>query len=266
VSSADQQALQDVIAQAQSNSTVAQFGFSGMSFANIGLDPNAKLMQYMKNPAFLEWERTMKSVQARIQDNPNSDYAIVQGMHLAQNRPEEQVVQEGDTTVDEMLHSFINSGAKNIEKYQDEFVKAGLLEKDKYAKGFGGDGNTLKTMEYAYWYAKQRGLTLDDAIKEMVGFHAGGPSGGGGSASARASAHEMGMDEYKQMLLSEYMKTWGVPPPEGYIERAMHAGMNVWEFSAHEKNKPAYEHSPGYQYDRLSLQRQIAQTLGSLGG
>jgi len=260
VSKEDQAALDQFLAQQQQGATNE---FSGISVANIGLAPTDRLKRYGVNPAYVQWQKTLKSLQGRV--NADDEFALQEQIKLYQDPPAQKRLVEDSKTVDDLIHNFINSGSENIEHYQQEFEHAGLLEKDKYTKGFGGDESTLKTMEYAYWYANQRGIPLQDAIKEMVKFRAGGPASASGGRQGPESASEMATNEYKSMLVSKYLQIWGVPPPSGYIERAMHAHMNVFEFEANEKNKPAYEHSPDFQYNRLSLERQIASTLGSLG-
>lgn len=85
-------------------------------------------------------------------------------------------------------------------------------------------------------------------------------SGGGGYSTTQS-----GVAQYKQYLVAKYIQLWGVDPPPGYIDRAAAAHMNIFEFEAHERAKPAFKSSQTYQEERINAEFSLAQQLGALG-
>ena len=81
----------------------------------------------------------------------------------------------------------------------------------------------------------------------------GTSKGGGANAS------------YLNALEQVYIGLWGLPAPPGYIEKIGASHMNMFEFEAHERAKPAFKMSPKYAEDYLSTGLQVAKQLGSLG-
>lgn len=84
-------------------------------------------------------------------------------------------------------------------------------------------------------------------------------SGGGGSSQAGFQA------QYEQSLGSVYMGLWGVAPPPGYVKRIAASHMNLFEFEAHERAKPAFDRSIRYQEERVQTELELARRFGALG-
>jgi hypothetical protein len=169
----------------------------------------------------------------------------------------------------DLLLNFLKLPSDQVTTFQQELADAGLLVKKSaggvgvdYREGDGTDPTTLKAMQYVYAVASARGMTVQQALDYLKAHPVNLASGSGVSEETTAQMSER---EYKDELVSSYRKIWGTPAPPGYIDKAMAAGMNIYEFIANEKNKPAYAHSPGYQYDRIQLQHEIASWMGALG-
>lgn len=88
-------------------------------------------------------------------------------------------------------------------------------------------------------------------------------SGGGSSGPKGASAS--GKGQYMQGLVQTYLSLWGLAPPPGYVERIAASGMNIFEFEAHERAKPAFDRSMRYQEERLQTELEMARYFGALG-
>jgi hypothetical protein len=97
----------------------------------------------------------------------------------------------------------------------------------------------------------------------------GGSSGSGsGSSSSGSSApapdpffsNKIKAQKFSTFQ-STYMSLWGEPATEDYLKNAVNQGMNVWEFAAQERHKPAYRQTKTYR-DRGS---DLAELLHGLG-
>ena len=73
---------------------------------------------------------------------------------------------------------------------------------------------------------------------------------------------EKAANAYAASLVSTYQSLWGVEPPSGYIERAITGHMNVFEFEAHERAKPAFRSSPRYREEMVYLAQTLAARFG----
>jgi len=89
------------------------------------------------------------------------------------------------------------------------------------------------------------------------------PTSGGTTSSGPSKS--AGQASYEAHLLSTYMGLWGVAPPPGYLRGIAAKGMNIFEFEANERAKPAFRFSPRYNEERLSIGLSLAEKFGSLG-
>jgi len=155
---------------------------------------------------------------------------------------------------------------KQTRAIQHNLYQAGLLEGGRFVLGDATDRPTTDAYQRVMEVAYMKGISIDEAM-EYVKKHpqpgAGKGGGAGGGRGGKVDMHAQAVQAYLSELTGTYMKTWGVPPPPGYVEKIGHSGMNVMEFDAHERAKPAWEHSPQYQTERLSLESQIAHLMGT---
>ena len=81
-------------------------------------------------------------------------------------------------------------------------------------------------------------------------------SGGGGSPPPDPNAPLI------QAGMSLYFQLWGQVPPQGYIEKLVRQGMNLWEIAFNERSKPAFNRTKTYE-DRAS---EMVRGLLSIAG
>lgn len=81
---------------------------------------------------------------------------------------------------------------------------------------------------------------------------------------SRQTLPEQTMLDYEAGLFQAYVGEWGVLPAPGYIQRAIAAGMNIWELIAHERAKPAWRNSPRYFEEKQALALGLAQRFGGV--
>lgn len=105
------------------------------------------------------------------------------------------------------------------------------------------------------------GDPVEDAIKNILKPSPGGSSGKKGSGGSGAGAK----GQYVQSLIQTYMSLWGINPPPGYVEKIAASQMNVFEFEAHERAKPAFSRSIRYQEERVQTELELARRFGALG-
>jgi len=153
-----------------------------------------------------------------------------------------------------------------VSELQARLAKLGMLAPDTYNVGDGTDAGTQQAMAGVLRVAALKGMTPDDALNYLEKVTPPSQTLAGqekakqqSESQARAKA---AYDSYIGSLQSVYMRTWGTPPPPGYVDRAAKAGMNIYEFEAHERSKPAFETSAQGQTERLNLESQIAQWMG----
>lgn len=84
------------------------------------------------------------------------------------------------------------------------------------------------------------------------------PNPGGDKAPSKPPGHE----KYVEGLESVYKALWGISPPPGYIDRIAASHMNIFEFEAHERAKPAFHLSPRYQEDQAGVMADLRSPLG----
>lgn len=74
---------------------------------------------------------------------------------------------------------------------------------------------------------------------------------------------------YDNQLLSQYQSIyeglWGLPASVGYLQHAARSGMNLYEFEANERAKPAFKFSPRYQEEELQTVSQLGTRFGANG-
>ena len=104
-----------------------------------------------------------------------------------------------------------------------------------------------------------------EVIEDIFGNPSGGSSSGGGGSAPRATAGDYAENQYVQQMASVYVSLWGTPPPPGYLERFVRSGMNLWEFEAHERAKPAFRRSPRFVEEQAQLLMSLAREFGGLG-
>jgi hypothetical protein len=166
-----------------------------------------------------------------------------------------------ETTVRQFITQVVKWSPERVKNLQKSLQQAGLLTEGSYVEGFA-DTSTLNALGIGIGQAQQRDISLPDLLSLRA---RGVEEQAGGGGAAEPSAREIAKSQYKQGLIGIYMNNWGEPPPPGYIEKIMASGMNTYEFNSHERAKPAFRNSPKYQMERLSVEAQIASTLGSLG-
>jgi hypothetical protein len=64
-------------------------------------------------------------------------------------------------------------------------------------------------------------------------------------------------------LSSVYFRLWGIPPPEGYVEKQVDAGVNVYEFEMNERMKPAFRLTMTFRDQQSSFAQVAAQIMGT---
>jgi hypothetical protein len=153
-----------------------------------------------------------------------------------------------------------------VSELQARLAKLGMLAPDTYNVGDGTDAGTQQAMAGVLRVAALKGMTPDDALNYLEKVTPPSQTLAGqekakqqSESQARAKA---AYDSYIGSLQSVYMRTWGTPPPPGYVDRAAKSGMNIYEFEAHERSKPAFEQSAQGQTERLNIEAQIAQWMG----
>ena len=147
-----------------------------------------------------------------------------------------------------------------IQLMQNDMIRAGLLDGNKYQPGFGADPHTQESLGVVMRAAQLMGKSIPETLA-MMKKH---PSAFGiqKAESPEALHAKEAYNQYLAQLMSTYISTWGINPPAGYIERAAAAHMNLYEFEAHERAKPAFKNSPRYQDERIQLQKQISDWMG----
>jgi hypothetical protein len=69
-------------------------------------------------------------------------------------------------------------------------------------------------------------------------------------------------DPWKQAIADMYIRLWGEPPPEKWLQRALDSGKNLFELELEERAKPAFMHTKTAQDEYAQLAAQLAQALG----
>lgn len=106
------------------------------------------------------------------------------------------------------------------------------------------------------------GLTagdLQDAIAAVIGATGNGDGKGSGSGTPKPPP-----DPYAPVIrsfFSAYFKLWGTLPPPGYVEKAARS-MNLYEFIARERKKPAFRETKAYKTDAAKFAALRDQLLG----
>lgn len=170
------------------------------------------------------------------------------------------------TTGQDYLNQFAKVDAHAVSGVQAQLAELGLLQPDSYRVGDGTDERTMSALAGVLRVAALRGISPDAAIDYLKKTTPQSQTLEGQKKSAAqsdAQARQKAVyNSYLGDLQSAYMRTWGVPAPPGYTERAAKAGMNVYEFQAHERSKPAFFSSAAGQTERLNLESQISQWMG----
>jgi hypothetical protein len=92
--------------------------------------------------------------------------------------------------------------------------------------------------------------------------------GGGGDGSSAPPVDTYVSDIFKQDAVKRekastfaqiYMNLWGEPATEEYLIAAVNEGLNAFEFTEREKQKPAFAKTPLYKETALSLRDLISQ-------
>lgn len=169
---------------------------------------------------------------------------------------------EGQSGTMAFLASFANQDAHSVSQMQADLANAGLLQPESYRVGDGTDERTQAAILSAARVAQLKNISLSEAIAWQKAHPIPSETKEGKAASEANAQAKAAEDAYRSDLTNAYMKTWGINPPGGYIDRAMSAHMNVYEFQAHERSKPAFENSPLYQMERVNLNANIAQMTG----
>lgn len=194
-------------------------------------------------------------VRLRPDGKPDPDAHL---KRLAGNAPPANTV-----VVQRLLNEVLTTWTEEqIKEYQQRLVDAGFLSQSDYAEGDPG-GTTLLAITTAISNAQLQKVSLEELLEERKLSI--------GAAKGKHEAQrlkEMAEDQYRQQLVALHTKLWGMPPNVGWIESAMGGayGTNIYEIEFTERNKPAFQRSPRYQNERIGLEAEIAQTLGSLGG
>lgn len=95
-------------------------------------------------------------------------------------------------------------------------------------------------------------LGVAGAAVEGDGF--GGGGGGGGAAP---------VDPMVSAGMQIYFRLWGQNAPEGYIEKLVKGGLNVYEIEEHERRKPAFRRTKTYRDEAASYGNRLAAILGT---
>lgn len=153
-----------------------------------------------------------------------------------------------------------------VSQLQADLANLGLLQPDSYRVGDGTDERTLQAMAGVLRVAALKQISPDDAITYLKKYTPESQTLAGQKKAATQSlaqeSQKAAYNTYLSDLQSTYLRTWGVPAPAGYVDRAAKAGMNIYEFEAHERSKPAFMNSEAGQTERLNLENQIAQWMG----
>lgn len=83
-----------------------------------------------------------------------------------------------------------------------------------------------------------------------------GPGGGGTAAPANPNAPLI------QAGYSLYFQLWGQVPPQGYIEKLVKQGMNLWEIAFNERTKPAFKKTKTYNDRAAEMVSSLNRLLG----
>lgn len=191
----------------------------------------------------------------------------VEGPGGQANRLESTQVVQSDKTGQQFLMDMAKGmDPHGVSELQARLAKLGLLAPDTYNVGDGTDQGTMNAMAGVLRVAALKGMTPFDALDYLEKVTPKSQTLAGKEAAAKQSdaqaAQKAAYDSYLGNLNSVYMRTWGVPAPPGYVDRAAKSGMNIYEFEAHERSKPAFETSAQGQTERLNLESQIAQWMG----
>lgn len=101
--------------------------------------------------------------------------------------------------------------------------------------------------------AWQQVLGVAGEAVESGGFGGFGGGGGGGAP----------VDPVVSAGTQIYFRLWGTNAPEGYIERLVKAGLNVYEIEEHERRKPSFRRTKTYRDEATSYGRRLASILGT---
>lgn len=167
----------------------------------------------------------------------------------------------------EWIEYFVNKGPHEVSQLQNELATYGYLKADGYRPGDATDEGTQQALAGILRVAalkKIDPLAAWDYLKKMTpeSMTLAGQADEKKKAAGQA-ASEAAYNGYLAELNSTYLRTWGVPPPPGYTDRAAKSQMNIYEFEAHERAKPAFEQSEQGQYERIGLESQVANWMGS---
>jgi hypothetical protein len=69
-------------------------------------------------------------------------------------------------------------------------------------------------------------------------------------------------DPWRQAIADMYIRLWGEPPPDKWLQRALDSGKNLFELELEERAKPAFMHTKTAQDEYAQLAAQLAQALG----
>lgn len=169
-------------------------------------------------------------------------------------------------TGEQYLQDLSKFSPHDISQLQADLTNLGLLSPDTYRVGDGTDERTMAAMAGVLRVAALKGLSPGAAIEYLqkttpASQTLEGQKKAAGQSDAQAR-QKAAYDAYIGEMNSAYLRTWGTSAPPGYVDRAAKAGMNVYEFQAHERSKPAFLQSAQGQTERLNLESQIAQWMG----
>jgi len=168
---------------------------------------------------------------------------------------------EQGTNVNSFITGLWSNPGDTVTELQNKLIAAGYLdpEKDDVLAGLMTDD-----MQFALLRAINQSQKAESPLLDFLNKRAGLFKKDEEESEEETFA-EMAQDQYKRSLLGVYMENWGTAPPPGYVDRIAASGMNVYEFNAHERAKPAFQSSPVFHMERLSLEADLANTFGALG-
>lgn len=134
-----------------------------------------------------------------------------------------------------------------------EAAEVGVGEESQFLQGILAD--------YAAVYGKPADQGLIASLQKMSLEQLGAYNSELQKRMEQKGKQDQAKSEYQNQLAATYFDVWGLNPPPGYVEKAAADGINVYEFEAQEKYKPAWMKSQRYKNGTADLASEFGDLM-----